>query len=135
LETVGAKRPGDKVKVDYVREGKSLETFVTLKNKIGTTNVIKNEDIDLLGATLGNVDNDDKLKLGIENGVKIEQLNSGKLRNAGIKEGFIITSIDRQPVGDTNDVISALKNKTGGVLIEGVYPNGMRAWYGVALKE
>nr|MBK9650707.1 Do family serine endopeptidase [Bacteroidota bacterium] len=135
LETVGSKRPGDKVKVEYVREGKSLETFVTLKNKIGNTNVIKNEDIDLLGATLGNVDNDDKLKLGIENGVKIEQLNNGKLSNAGIKEGFIITSIDRQPVGDTNDVISALKNKTGGVLIEGVYPNGMRAWYGVALKD
>jgi hypothetical protein len=26
-----------------------------------------------------------------------------------------------------------LENKTGGVLIEGMYPNGMRAYYGFGL--
>ncbi|MBK9287280.1 MAG: hypothetical protein IPN38_06240 [Flavobacteriales bacterium] len=35
--------------------------------------------------------------LKIENGVKVMNINGGKLRSLGIREGFIITSIDQQP--------------------------------------
>ena len=58
---------------------------------------------------------------------------AGKLRSAGIKEGFIITSIDKKPILSTSDLDSALKTKQGGVLIEGIYPNGMRAYYGFGI--
>ena len=61
------------------------------------------------------------------------RLNGGKLRSAGIREGFIITKIDKKDVSSLEDVKSTLENKDGGVLIEGVYPNGMRAYYGFGL--
>ena len=61
------------------------------------------------------------------------KLLSGKLKAAGIKEGFIITSIDKKPIKTTEDLETALKTKQGGVLIEGIYPNGMRAYYGFGL--
>lgn len=135
LETVGSHRPGDKVKVDYLRNGDLKETMVTLKNKMGTTTVIKNESFEMLGATFSPVEQSDLKRLGVSSGVKISTLAAGKLRSAGIKEGFIITGIDRQPISGTSDVQAILNEKKGGVLIEGVYPNGLRAWYGVGLDD
>ncbi|MBU1720138.1 MAG: deoxyribonuclease HsdR, partial [Bacteroidetes bacterium] len=59
--------------------------------------------------------------------------NGGKLRSAGIREGFIITRVDKTPISNTNGLITALKSKKGGILIEGIYPNGMKAYYGFGL--
>lgn len=50
-----------------------------------------------------------------------------------VKEGFIITSIDKKKINTLKDVQDILEHKTGGVLIEGVYPNGMRAYYALGL--
>ena len=38
-----------------------------------------------------------------------------------MREGFIITKIDEKEVSTVEDVTAILENKTGGVLIEGVY--------------
>ena len=76
---------------------------------------------------------DDLRKLGIKGGVKVTGLNQGKLKNAGIKEGFIITGIDNKDVESVGDVSAYLESKKGGVLIEGIYPNGMRAYYGFGM--
>ena len=76
------------------------------------------------------MNNDDKKRLKIKNGLKIVELKGGKLLKAGIKKGFIITKIDKKNMYTTDDITSALQNKKGGVLIEGVYPNGVRAYFG-----
>ena len=135
-EQIGRHRPGDKVTITVVRKDSEKELSVTLKNRNGTTNVVKNtpsETSAVLGATLEEVNNDDKQFLRIVSGVRVKKMDSGKLRNAGIKEGFVITSIDKKQVFTVNDVTTALQNKRGGVLIEGVYTNGMRAYYGFGL--
>ncbi len=133
-EQVGRYRPGNKVNVTLLRDGSEKTVLVTLRNKDGDTKIVKNEpSLNLLGATFGSITNDEKAKLGIKNGIKISKLLAGKLRSAGIKEGFIITSIDKKPIINTNDLENALKTKQGGVLIEGVYPNGMRAYYGFGI--
>jgi S1-C subfamily serine protease len=104
-----------------------------LRNKDGDTKMVKNEVVSLLGAEFETVAQDESHKLGIRNGVKISRLNAGKLRSAGIREGFIIQSIDNKIIKSTDDIVSALSNKQGGVLIEGIYPNGTRAYYGFGL--
>jgi Do/DeqQ family serine protease len=136
LEQVGRHRPGDAVKVTYMRDDKEYNTTATLKNRSGNTDVIKNETIKVYGAVLSPLSNEDKAQLGIDAGVKVTESGSGKLSAAGIRKNFIITAIDKQPVITTSDVEAALnENKNGGVLIEGVYPNGMRAWYGVGNQK
>jgi hypothetical protein len=60
-------------------------------------------------------------------------MEEGKLQHAGIHEGFILVAIDRQPVRTLGELKSALTGKRGGVLLEGVYPNGLRAYYGIGL--
>jgi len=132
-EQVSRYRPGDKVDVTVLRSGSEKVVAVTLRNKNGNTSVVKNEMVSLLGAEFEAISQEEGSKLGIKHGVKITKLNAGKLRSAGIREGFIIESIDNKTVSGTDDIISALKNKTGGVLIEGIYPNGMRAYYGFGL--
>ena len=87
----------------------------------------------MLGATFADISNDDKYRLGIEYGVKIIKLEKGKLSAAGIKENFIVLSIDHKPVKSVEDVNKYLSNKKGGTLIEGLYTNGMQAYYAFGL--
>lgn len=137
LETIGRKRPGDEVALKYHRDGRNREAEAVLQNIHGEIAFIEpgERSVDqLLGATFENITNKEKARLGIENGVKISSLESGKLRQAGIREGFIITHIDRKPVESTNDVSEIIRKRKGeGVLFEGIYPNGLRAYYGVGL--
>jgi serine protease Do len=132
-EQVGKFRPGDKVDVTLLRSGNEKNVMVTLRNKDGNTKIVKNEMVSLLGAEFEAVSKEEALKLGIKNGVKITKLNGGKLRSAGIREGFIIESIDNKMVMSTDDIVASLQNKKGGVLIQGIYPNGMRTYYGFGL--
>ncbi|MFM2136238.1 MAG: hypothetical protein RL021_1638, partial [Bacteroidota bacterium] len=61
------------------------------------------------------------------------RLSSGKLLSAGIREGFIIVMVDKKPVYTTEELSNVLRTKQGGVLIEGVYPGGQKAYYGFGL--
>ena len=133
-EQIGRFRPGDKVNVTLLRAGKEQIVNVVLRNKDGDTKMTKSDQaLNMLGATLESVNKDEIAKLGLRGGVKISKLLSGKLRAAGIQEGFIITSVDKKPILTTDDLENALKTKQGGVLIEGVYPNGLRAYYGFGI--
>jgi len=133
-EQVGRFRPGDKVGVTVLRDGTEKSFLVTLRNNEGSTSVMKvSPAVNMLGGTFQEITKDEKNNLGISSGVKVSKLNTGKLRAAGIREGFIITTIDHKPVRSTGDVEAALKDKQGGVLIEGVYPNGMRGYYGFGM--
>jgi Do/DeqQ family serine protease len=136
LENIGRYRPGDKVAVTLNRTSGEKTIFVVLRNKEGNTSIVKKEDTDIvsmLGATFEPAPSDLLNRLGVKNGVQIKKLSEGILRDAGIREGYVITEIDKKPIRSTNDIQQALANKRGGVLIEGVYPNRTRAYYGFGL--
>ena len=132
-EIIARNRPGDKVKVDYIRKGKEHNVAAVLKNKEGDTKLVKREENEtgtLLGAQFEAATTEELKKLNLENGVKVTKLNSGKLKEAGVKEGFIITSVDKNPVTKPSDIESILnRNKDTGILVEGIYPNGQKAYY------
>ncbi|MBA3663754.1 MAG: Do family serine endopeptidase [Bacteroidetes bacterium] len=134
-EQVSKYRPGDKINATVLRNNKELNLEVVLKTLDNTTRLVKkseiiNNSVTALGADFIEVSSDELSKLRIENGVKINKLNNGKLAQVGIKEGFIITSIDKKKVSKVDDIKTLLSNKSGAVLIEGFYPNGARAYYG-----
>ena len=137
-EQVSKYRPGHKINVTIVRNEKEITMPVTLTNIKNGTEVVKKEAPVLtssssLGATFEEVNQDYLSKFNLENGVKISKLSSGKLASVGMKEGFVITNINKKKVFTADDVKKALENKTGNVLVEGVYPNGMIASYGFGL--
>jgi serine protease Do len=131
---IAKNRPGDKVEVTYYRDGKFRKTNAILKNSMGTTRLLaRNENtLDLGGAVLKEISAQERARFGLKGGVRIERLSAGKLKEAKVREGFIITAIDNQPVATVEDVTRILDNKKGqGTLIEGVYPNGEKAYYGL----
>ncbi len=132
-EQVGRYRPGDKIAVSVIRDNDQKTIPVVLRNREGTTKVSRNESVNLLGASLEAASESELGKLRISHGVKVKELQTGKLKSAGLREGFIITSIDNREVKSANDVLDYLQNKKGGVLIEGIYPNGMQAYYGFGM--
>ncbi len=135
-EQISRHRPGDKVNVTLKRNNEEKILALVLKNKNGNTDVVKKEKTEImsaLGATFEQVSASDMKKMSIQNGLRISKLNAGKLLSAGIKEGFIITYIDKKKITTIKDLNLALENKKGGVLIEGIYPNGMRAYYGFGI--
>jgi serine protease Do len=133
-ETISQFRPGDKVNVVLVRNGSKKNIGVVLKNKRGNTSIVKETKAEIaneLGAELIEVSAEEKSKLRIPSGIKVSKLMNGKLKASGIQASFIITKIDKSPVKSVQEVVQTLKERTGGVLIEGVYPDGTRAYYAI----
>jgi hypothetical protein len=63
--------------------------------------------------------------------VALVKLTNGKWKKAGVKVNFLITFIDKVPVENAEDVNRIMENKSGGVLVEGVYPNREKAVYAI----
>jgi Do/DeqQ family serine protease len=133
-ETIGRFRPGDKITVTAKRKDKMKQFEVTLRNLQGDTNVVKAGSYDtILGAKVVNLDDQDKRKLSVKYGVKVIELQEGRLKAEGVREGFVITQINNKPVYSVDELNKIIKNVKGGVYIEGVYPNGVRAYYAFGL--
>lgn len=132
-ETVAQYRPGDKLNVDYIRNGKLSTTTVTLKNKNLGLELLSKETMqvdDLLGVTFEELSDKDIRELGIKGGVQVKKIHDGAIRRyTDMREGFIITRIDREPVTSQKDMVEILKNKKGGVMLEGVYPDRKGTFY------
>ncbi|GEO02392.1 serine protease [Adhaeribacter aerolatus] len=132
-EQVARYRPGDKIKVTYVRGSDTETVTATLRNRMGDTNVVKREvakAITFSGAKFSPLSKDELNKLNLEGGAKISNVRSSEFKNSGIEDGFIITRIDKAKVEKPQDVERLLKNaKEEGVLVEGIYPDGRRAYY------
>ncbi|GAB3827509.1 trypsin-like peptidase domain-containing protein [Pontibacter rugosus] len=133
LEQIARYRPGDKVKVSYIRDGKDKSANVTLRNLNNSTELVKRSNakaITFEGANFEPVSKQEMSKLGIDGGAKISGISSSKFRETGMKDGFIITRIDKYEVNQPSDVEKYLKNFDGGVVyIEGMYPDGLKAYY------
>jgi Do/DeqQ family serine protease len=127
VEEVGKLRPGDKIEIILIREGKTKQITAVLRNKAGNTGVVSDDKIEILGAQFENVDKELANKLRIKSGVQIVELNDGKLASR-VKKGFIITKVNQRPVNSVEELTSIINSlKRGeGVFIEGIYPNGRR---------
>jgi S1-C subfamily serine protease len=129
-EEIGKSRPGDKVNISVIREGKVKQFSAILRNKAGNTDAITSTGSSVLGAEFKTVDKDLARKLGISGGAQVSELGEGKLKRQGVRAGFIITTINQKPVRSDEDVKRILDGiKRGGIFIEGIYPNGREAYY------
>lgn len=137
MEAVSRKRPGEAVEVLVDRKGKREKMKVVLRNASGNTEIVKatkkDEITTVLGAKFESASAEELKSLKITGGVKVLELGRGKLRDTGVREGFIITKVDKTAVETPKELINALQKASGGVLLEGYYPNGSKAYYGFGM--
>ncbi|MFM2226365.1 MAG: hypothetical protein RJA07_2567 [Bacteroidota bacterium] len=135
LESVGSKRPGDDIKIEYLRKGKLMEASAQLKNRDGNTKLIsksevENEVFNSLGATFDELNANEKSKYKIDNGVKISSiLPNGKFSQTDIPQGFIVTRINKKPISNVDDLKQELANAKGNVMMEGIVPGYPGKYY------
>lgn len=138
-ETIVQYRPGDKVTVTLLRNKKEKKFEVELKNTKGSTEIMKEADLDLLGATFQEVPAQTRRDLNLSYGVQVGSIKNGLLKDQGVQRGYIILRINNQPIRTVDDIERLYKEAASSpnqeLFISGVYPSGRRAIYGINLAE
>ena len=133
LELIGRHHPGDRVALKIDRSGKEMDFVVILRNQQGEEKMAEpdSDDIlDILGIELEEIDHQTAKSLDINNGIRITRLFPGVLQqNTEVRVGFIITKVDGNEVKSIDQFKKYLKNKTGGVMIEGIYEDYPGTYY------
>lgn len=118
--------PGDKVIINYIREGQPGTASLILQNLEGGTGISKRVfySSELLGAQLEAINSIDKDRLKLPYGVKITSISSGYLMDLGFRAGYVITHVNEMPAKDPKVLGPYLEKFSGRLLLEGVGPNG-----------
>ena len=136
---IAQKRPGDHIKVTYMRNKKERSVTLTLKNEQGTTKVVKNADLDVLGGQFRELTDALKNELGIKYGLQVTKISGGKLKEAGVPQGFIIQRVNDEPMKTVDDLQTAVKeastSKEPVLYIQGIFPTGKKAYFAIGLQE
>ena len=138
-EELAKHRPGDKINVTVLREKKEKTVEITLKNEQGTTKVVKDAGMEILGAAFKPVSSELKKQLNLGYGLEVTGVTNGKMADAGIRKGFIILKANGQPMRTVEDLEKAMKearkSPEQGLFITGMFPSGKRAMYAVDLTQ
>jgi len=115
-------RPGDKINISYLREGKEVTTPVTLRNSTGTMEIVKTSVLDKLGADLQTLSKERAKELGVSGGVEIRSISGrGLMSKVRVQEGFVILKANNQTINSVDDFRKALEGASS-VKVEGIYP-------------
>ncbi len=138
-EIMANKRPGDKISLTYLHNKKSQTKTVTLKNAQGNTKVVKNADMDVLGADFRPITESQKKQLEINYGLEVIKVNGGKMKEAGIQKGFIIRQVNDEAMKTVEDLQNVVKDastsKEPVLIIKGIYPTGKKGYFAVPLTD
>lgn len=138
-EIIAQKRPGDKATITYLRNKKKHTVSVTLKNEQGNTKVVKNADMDVLGADFRPITEAQKKQLNISYGLEVLKVNNGKMKEAGINKGFIIQRVNDESMKTVDDLQNAVKeastSKDPVLIIRGIQPSGKKDYFVVQLQN
>lgn len=119
---VGSKRPGDKLRVTYLRNGKENTTIVTLKDKKGGTSARSRADLSVsekIGAEFEPLSDRFKTDYGLNSGVIARNVSpNGELGKIGIVDNYIIIEVNGKPVNSQKDVERVLNGYKGNVQIK-----------------
>lgn len=123
-EQVARYKPGDKINITYKRGGKENTASVTLKNKAGNTDVVKNSSlIEKLGGTLENLDKKVAQANEIAGGVLVKKVGDGILKKSRMQDGFVITGVNGKEVKNLDELKELLSvYKGSNIRLDGFYP-------------
>lgn len=136
LERLAQKRPGDRVKIFYRRNGKQYETTAILTNEDGEPTLLKREIYrsEALGADISPLSTRESQRLGISQGYRIQNLRSGIFSQMGLPEGFILLKINGYTPQSPREVEEILQKIRGRLTIEGIDAQGRRLYLNFSMR-
>ncbi|MGB4843472.1 MAG: trypsin-like peptidase domain-containing protein [Ferruginibacter sp.] len=120
---ISRQKPGDKLPVTYIRNGKENTVIVTLKNEAGNYEIVKADAVlDILGAAFVTLDSKKAKEYGVNGGVIVRKINEGALNDqTRMKDGFIILKVNDKEVKTVDDMKSTIGTNKN-ITISGFYP-------------
>lgn len=139
-EEITKHSPGDNIQITYWRSGREHTRSVTLRNDKGDTALSRPGSVTDLGCAFAALTPQQLRQMEISAGVQVKGLEQGRMKEAGVRDGFIILSINGQRVADPADVEKIYNAITKGaddkvMFIKGIYPTGRQAFYAVPLAD
>ena len=121
-----AKRPGEFVNITVERNGELLTKSVKLNKRDTYTSRA-------LGVSLKDLTKEEKRKYNLDGGAKIQTNNNKSLEYYGVREGYIITKINKQPISNAADAVRVLESslrRNNPFYIEVINLDGVTERYG-----
>lgn len=138
-EALAKHRPGDKVTLKVLRDKKEKDVEIELKNEQGTTKVLKDNGMEILGAAFRELPDELKRQYRLNAGVEVTGVTEGKMKQYGVRKGFIILKANGQVVKTVEQLETIVKEaarSTEPVLfLNGIFPSGKRAYFAVDLTQ
>ena len=123
VEQVAGYKPGDKITVQYLRDGKSYTTTVSLKNKSGSFDIVKTMVTDKLGAELQTLDKKKATELGVKGGVVVSKISTGLIdEQTRMRDGFVILKLNGAEIKSVEELNTAIVRSPKRIMLEGFYP-------------
>jgi len=120
--SIGSKRPGDKVAVTYLRNGKEYTSTVTLKDQNGGTTARSKADLSVsekIGSEFDPLNDRFKTEYGLNSGVVTKNVTEGgEMAKIGIVDQYIVIEINGKPVNSQSDVEKLLNGYKGNVQVK-----------------
>ena len=138
-EQIAQHKPGDKVKITYLRNKKEKTVTITLRNAQGTTKVMTEVDMDQLGVNMKPITDEQKQQFGLSYGLVVNNIRRGKMMDAGVTKGTIILQVnDRkmQTQEDWEEAVKQANQSTDRALwIKAMKPSGRKDSFVIDLNE
>ena len=126
MEFIGTYKPGDKVVIEYLRNGKKASAAAILRNQLNSTDLVavrKDKILQDVGFELRDLDSFEKSK-NKSDGIKVVTVyRNSKVDKARLEPGFIITKVNGKTVKTVNDLIDVLGGQVDHLTLLGFYEN------------
>jgi serine protease Do len=124
-EYVGRFRPGDRINVEYWRNGQKYNVNVLLKDLNNSTKVasfVKGDELESdLGFELRNLSREEQQRTHIQ-GAMVSSIRRGSIvHDTNMQPGFIITSVNGNRVSDISETMECIRNAYNSLVLDGYY--------------
>lgn len=138
-EAITQHRPGDKVKISWLRDKKKHSETVTMKNAQGSTELMQEVDIDEMAVSLEPLSQEEKARLGLPYGLVVKAIRNGKMQKAGVAKGTIILAVNDTRMETSEDWEKAVKSANQStdrtLWIKAIAPSGRKQSFVIDLNE
>ena len=130
-EQIAQYRPGDVIAVTYKRGGKESTVNVKLKNKLGNTDIVRNDVSNDLGISFRELTPQESRKMNVEGGLYITDIQTSGLiaKQTRMRKSFIITQVNDKDVRTQKEFEKLLASDENEFQLGGIYPSAQGVYY------
>ncbi len=135
-ELLASKRPGARILIKYLRDGRIRQAQVVLSAKEGRHRApLASLTLNEPGFELRDLSSDEKRKLGTRGAKVITVFRNSTIAKINMEPGFIITAVNEKDIRSAKDLAGRLPELKGKIMFEGIYEGYQGKYYYVYHRD